>query len=476
MQAEQKTEKVGRRKLPFYEKIEITGTGAEGKAIARINEKVVFVKYAAPGDIVDLQVTRKKKKYMEAKIIRFHKYSDIRVEPFCEHFGICGGCKWQHIPYELQTKFKQKEVEDALQRIGKLDIPEISPILSSENERFYRNKLEFTFSAHRWLSQEEIDSGKEIEETRALGFHVPGLFDKVTDIKKCWLQADPSNAIRNTIKEYSLKNNLEYFNQKVHGGFLRNLIIRTSSTGETMVILSFYQENEPERKKLLNYLSAEIPNINSLMYVINSKANDTLYDQDIKVFKGKDHIIEVMGDLKFKIGPKSFFQTNTEQALKLYNTTRIFAGIRPHETVYDLYTGTGTIANFIAKDAGKVVGIESVPEAIEDARINSGLNQITNTSFHAGDMKDLLNEEFVARHGKPEVIITDPPRAGMHKNVVEQLLKLQAQRIVYVSCNPATQARDLEILGPLYKIAEVQPVDMFPHTHHVENVVRLEKR
>lgn len=466
---------MGRRKLPFFEKVKITDIGAEGKALARINDRVVFTKYAAPGDIVDLQVIKKRKKYMEARIERFHNYSEIRTEPFCEHFGICGGCKWQHLPYLIQAKSKQKQVEETLKRIGKVDLPEVNPILKSENETFYRNKLEFTFSAHRWLSQEEVDSGKEFKDTRALGFHVPGLFDKVVDINKCWLQPDPSNKIRNTIREYSLKNDLEYFNQKEHGGFLRNLIIRTSSTGETMVILSFYHENKEEREKLLQHIDNEVPGIHSLMYVINSKGNDTLYDQDIKVFKGKDHIIEEMEDLKFKIGPKSFFQTNTHQAHALYRTARSYAGIKPDDIVYDLYTGTGTIANFVAKKAKKVVGIESVPEAIEDAKINAELNRITNTSFHSGDIKELLNEEFISKHGKPDVIITDPPRAGMHKNVVEQIMKVGADRIVYVSCNPATQARDLEILNQAYKVTDVQPVDMFPQTHHVENILRLKK-
>ncbi len=449
--------------------------GAEGKALARINDKVVFTRYAAPGDIVDLQVIKKRKKYMEAKIVCFHKYAEIRVQPFCEHFGICGGCKWQHIPYTIQAENKQKQVAETLRRIGKLELPEVHPILRSENETFYRNKLEFTFSTHRWWNQEEVDSGKEFSDTRALGFHVPGLFDKVVDINKCWLQPEPSNKIRNIIREYSLNNDLEFFNQKEHGGFMRNLIIRTSSGGEVMLILSFYKENKKKREKLLKHIENEFPDIDSLLYVINSKGNDTLYDQDIKVFKGRDYIVEEMEDLKFKIGPKSFFQTNTKQALALYQTARSYAEIKPDEIVYDLYTGTGTIANFIARKAKKVVGIESVPEAIEDAKINADINGITNTSFHSGDIKDLLSEDFFSRHGKPDVIITDPPRAGMHKNVVEQILKTGADRIVYISCNPATQARDLELLNSAYKVTDVQPVDMFPHTHHVENIVRLKK-
>lgn len=467
---------MGRRKLPFYEKVVITDIGAEGKAIAKINDMVVFVKMVAPGDIVDLQVTRKKKKYMEARVSRFHKYSDIRTVPFCEHFGICGGCKWQHIPYSLQTEYKQKQVEQSQTRIGKLNLPEISPILKSENERFYRNKLEFSFSDHRWLSQEEVESEKVYEDTRALGFHVPGLFDKIVDLNKCWLQPEPGNTIRDIVKKYSMENNLEFFSQKNPGGFLRNLIIRTAATGETMVIISFFSENKKEREKLLDHLYDKVPSIDSLMYVINSKGNDTLYDQEIKLYRGKDHIFEELEDLKFKIGPKSFFQTNTTQALALYRVARDYASLTGEEIVYDLYTGTGTIANFIARNTRKVVGIESVPEAIEDAKINSQLNHIENTDFHAGDIKYLLTEEFIAQNGRPDTVITDPPRAGMHKDVVEVLLKHLPRIIVYVSCNPATQARDLELLDSAYKITAVQPVDMFPHTHHVENVVRLERR
>lgn len=467
---------MGRRKKPFFEKVEITDIGAEGKSIARVNDMVVFVQLAAPGDIVDLQVTKRRKKYMEARITRFHKYSDIRTQPFCEHFGICGGCKWQHIPYDLQAEYKEKQVEQTLKRIGKLELPEISPILKSPVEKFYRNKLEFTFSDHRWLSQDEVDSGIDFEDTRALGFHVPGMFDKIVDVNKCWLQPDPGNQIRNWVKKYSMEKGLEYFSQKNPGGFLRNLIIRTASTGETMVILSFFSENEEEREKLLDFLYNKMPNIDSLMYVINSKGNDTLYDQDIKVYKGKDHIIEKLEDLKFKIGPKSFFQTNTEQSLTLYRVARNFAELTGNDTVYDLYTGTGTIANFVARNAKKVIGIESVPEAIEDARINSEINDITNTYFHVGDIKEIFTRGFLEKNGKPDVVITDPPRAGMHKNVVEVLLSHLPEKIVYVSCNPATQARDLELLDPEYRLTKVQPVDMFPHTHHVENIVQLMRR
>ena len=467
---------MGRAKKPFFEKVVITDIGAEGKAIAKVDDKVIFVKMVAPGDIVDLQVTKKRKKYMEAKVMAFHKHSELRVEPFCSHFGTCGGCKWQHLPYDEQLKFKEKQVQDALQRIGKIAFPEIKAILRSENETFYRNKLEFSASSNRWMTEEEIQSGKVFEETRALGFHVPGLFDKIVDIEKCWLQEDPSNKIRNVIKEFSIKNDFEFFNPREQSGFLRNLIIRTSTSGEVMVIVVFKREDQEKRMALLDHLIAEVPGISSLFYVINEKLNDTLYDQELIVYKGKDHIIENMEDLKFKIGPKSFFQTNTRQSLQLYRITREFARLGGNELVYDLYTGTGTIANFVAKQAKKVIGIESVPEAIEDAKTNSEINNIRNTDFFAGDMKDLFSDEFVQEKGKPDVIITDPPRAGMHTRVVEQILKLEAKRIVYVSCNPATQARDLQLLDEKYKIRAVQPVDMFPHTHHVENVVLLEIR
>ncbi len=467
---------MGRKKKPFLEKVEITDVGGEGKSIARIDNMVCFVKDVAPGDIVDLQVTRKKKNFMEARVVRFHKYSDLRIDPFCAHFGLCGGCKWQHLPYPLQLKFKHKQVGDALTRIGKTDYPEILPIIPSGKERFYRNKLEFTFSNHRWLSVDEIKTQGSIEDTRALGFHIPGLFDKIVDIEKCWLQEEPSNEIRNSLKTYALENDYSFFSQREHSGLLRNLIVRTSSSGELMVIISFFYKDEEAIHKILQFLNEKFPGITSLLYTVNGKGNDTLYDQEIIVYKGRDHIFEYIEDLKFKIGPKSFFQTNTEQALELYRVARNFAGLKGNEIVYDLYTGTGTIAIFLARQAHKVIGIESVPSAIEDANINSAINNISNTSFFAGDIKDLLSEEFFKEHGPPDVIITDPPRAGMHPDVVYQILKAEPERIVYVSCNPATQARDLQLLSEKYRITTVQPVDMFPHTHHVENIVRLEKR
>ncbi len=456
--------------------MEITDVGAEGKAIARVNNMVCFVAMVVPGDIVDIQVTKKKNNYMEGRVTAIRQYSSIRQEPFCSHFGICGGCKWQHLPYSFQLKYKQKQVGDAIQRIGHVDIPEIRTIIGSPVDRFYRNKLEYTFSDHRWLEEAEIAREGVINDTRALGFHVPGLFDKVVDIKKCWLQDEPGNTIRDAVKEFAIANGYTYFSQKSHTGFLRNLIIRTSLNGEVMVILSFFHEEEEKRLRLLDHLLTRVPGITSLMYVINGKGNDTLYDQDIRLYHGRDHIFEQMEELNFKIGPKSFFQTNTRQALELYRVAREFAGLTGHETVYDLYTGTGTIANFIARHAGKVIGIESVPEAIEDAQINSRINGIGNTSFFAGDIKDVLNDSFLQHHGRPDIIITDPPRAGMHTQVIDQILRMEPGKIVYVSCNPATQARDLQLLNVKYKVTELQPVDMFPQTHHVENVACLELR
>ncbi|MCF8378081.1 MAG: 23S rRNA (uracil(1939)-C(5))-methyltransferase RlmD [Bacteroidales bacterium] len=465
-----------RKKLPFFENIEITDLGAEGNAIARVNEMVIFVKMVAPGDVVDLQIVKKRKNYMEGRVMAIHKYSDIRTEPFCKHFGTCGGCKLQHIPYNLQIKYKQKQVEDALTRIGHLELPVVRPIMGSDHEQFYRNKLEFSFSNQRWITEEEARTGVELEEMRALGFHVPGYFDKIVDVEKCWLQDDPSNQIRNSIKAFCLKNNYDFFNTRDHSGFMRNLIVRTSTTGEVMVIVVFNKESKAKREALLTHLMEAVPGISSLFYVINSKLNDSLYDQEMVLFAGKGHIIEKLEDLSFKIDPKSFFQTNSTQALRLYQVAREFADLKGDEVVYDLYTGTGSIANFVARKAKKVVGIESVPEAIEDAKINSEINNINNTEFFAGDMKDIFTDEFVETNGRPDLIITDPPRAGMHSKVVEQILKLEPARIVYVSCNPATQARDLQLLDAKYKLVEVQPVDMFPHTHHVENVVKLEIR
>lgn len=467
---------MARGKKPLLENVEIKKIAAEGKSIAYVDEKVLFVPNTVPGDIVDVQVTRKRKSFLEGFIVNVRKYSDIRTEPFCAHFGICGGCKWQNLPYNLQIEFKQQEVIDNLQRIGKVELQNVAPIIGSPNTTYYRNKLEFTFCNKRYLTREEIAEGNELNRTPAVGFHVPGLFDKVIDIDTCYLQVEPSNAIRNFIREYALARDLSFYDIREQSGFLRTLIIRTSSTGEVMVIVTFGREERENREALLRALQEHFPEITSLMYVINEKLNDTITDQEVVCFHGQDHIFEQMEDLKFKIGPKSFYQTNSEQAYNLYFKTRELAGLTGKEVVYDLYTGTGTIANFIARKAQKVVGIEYVPEAIEDAKVNSALNGIDNTLFYAGDMKDVLNEEFIARHGRPDVIITDPPRAGMHKDVVDTILKAAPERIVYVSCNSATQARDLNLMDADYKVMAVQAVDMFPHTHHVENIVLLQRR
>ncbi len=465
-----------RSNRPFIENVEITDIGAEGKAIAKVDDVVIFLTNVIPGDIVDIQITKKRKRYREAKVVNFIKHSPDKAEPFCEHFGICGGCKWQNLPYEKQLFYKQKQVSDQLRRIGKIDMPEMLPIKGAAPIINYRNKLEFTFCNQRWLSKEEIESGEEIVNNGALGFHIPGLFDKVLDIHKCWLQPEPSNSIRNFIREYAIENGLDFFDIRNQKGLLRNIIVRTSSTGQVMLIVVFYREDKKKREGLLNALSEKFSEITSLMYVINGKGNDTILDQDVLVFKGNDFIFEKMEGLKFKIGPKSFYQTNSSQAYELYKVVRDFAQLTGNETVYDLYTGTGTIANFIAKDAKKVIGVEYVPEAIEDAKINSEINNIKNTSFFAGDMKDVLCQEFINLNGRPDVIITDPPRAGMHDDVVETIINANANRIVYVSCNPATQARDLELMKEQYSVEKIQPVDMFPHTHHVENVVLLERR
>jgi 23S rRNA (uracil1939-C5)-methyltransferase len=466
----------GKRQKPFYENVLITDIGAEGMAIGRVNDVVVFVPQVIPGDVCDLQVTRDRKRFREARAVKIHTYSPDRVAPFCDHFGVCGGCKWQNLPYEKQLFYKHKQVADQLARIGKVELPEILPIKGSAKTTYYRNKLEFTFSSQRWLTPEEINTPDEIKREGALGFHIPGLFDKVLNIEKCWLQNDLSNAIRNKIREYAVENGLEFFDIRNQQGLLRNLIIRTTSIGEVMIILSFFYDDKPRRDALLTALTKSFPEITSLMYVINTKGNDTITDQEIIVFKGRDHIFEEMEGLRFKIGPKSFYQTNSDQAYELYRLTREFAGLTGNEVVYDLYTGTGTIANFVARQSKKVIGIEYVPEAIEDARVNSQLNGIGNTLFFAGDMKHVLSNEFIARHGRPDVIITDPPRAGMDAPVVETILNAAPDRIVYVSCNPATQARDLLLLDAKYRVVAVQPVDMFPHTHHVENVVVLHRR
>ena len=467
---------MGRGKRPLLENIEIQKIAAEGKSIAYVDEKVLFVPNTVPGDVVDVQVTRKRKSFLEGFVVNVKKYADIRTEPFCSHFGICGGCKWQNLPYERQLDFKQQEIVDNLQRIGKVELRNVCPIIGSSRTRHYRNKLEFTFSDKRFLTREEIGCDQEIERAPAEGFHVPGLFDKVVDIKTCHLQQEPSNAIRNFIRDYAVAQGLSFYNIREQKGFLRTLIIRTSSTGQIMVIITFGHEEREARECLLQHLVGAFPEITSLMYVINEKLNDTITDQEVICFHGEDHIYEQMEELKFKIGPKSFYQTNSEQAYNLYAQTRDLAGLTGDETVYDLYTGTGTIANFIARHAHKVIGIEYVPEAIEDARVNSSINGITNTLFYAGDMKEVLNEAFIARHGKPDVIITDPPRAGMHPDVVNTILNAAPERIVYVSCNSATQARDLHLMDADYKVMAVQPVDMFPHTHHVENIVLLHRR
>ena len=429
-----------------------------------------------PGDVIDLQITRKKNKYAEGKPVRFISYSPNRTEAFCEHFGICGGCKWQVLPYAEQLKYKQKQVEDNLTRIGKIELPDIHHILGSEKTQFYRNKLEFTFSNKKWLTLEQINSGESFDNMNALGFHIPGMFDKVLDIDKCWLQEDISNQIRNFIRQYCYDKNYTFFDLRNRGGLMRNLIVRTSTTGELMVIVVFYDDEKDQQQDLLTAVATEFPQITSLLYIVNQKANDTITDQEVLVWKGNDCIYEEMEGLKFKIGPKSFYPTNSEQAYNLYKIARDFANLSGDELVYDLYTGTGTIANFVAGKAKKVIGIEYVEDAILDARVNSQINKIDNTLFYAGDMKDILTQDFINEHGRPDVIITDPPRAGMHDDVIKTILFAEPERIVYVSCNPATQARDLSLLDEKYKVEKVQPVDMFPHTHHVENVVLLVKK
>ena len=447
--------------------------------MAKVNELVIFVPYVVPGDVVDLQVKRKKNHYAEAVAVKFHEKSPLRTEPFCSHFGVCGGCKWQCLSYEEQLKYKQKQVFDNLTRIGKVELPEFRPILGSEKTCFYRNKLEFTFSNKRWLTEEEVKQDVKYDQMNAVGFHIPGAFDKVLAIDKCWLQDDISNQIRNAVRDYAYAHNFPFFDLRTQEGLLRNIMIRTSSTGELMVVLQCKVTDDEGRRKMeeiLQFMADSFPQITSLMYVINNKCNDTIGDLDVEVFKGNDHIFEEMEGLRFKVGPKSFYQTNSEQAYNLYKVAREFAGLTGNELVYDLYTGTGTIANFVARKARKVVGIEYVPEAIEDAKVNSALNGIDNTLFYAGDMKDILTNDFIAEHGRPDVIITDPPRAGMHNDVIDVILAAEPKRIVYVSCNPATQARDLQLLDGKYKVTAVQPVDMFPHTHHVENVVQLERR
>ena len=459
------------------EDLEIIDAGAKGKSIAKAEDgRVVFVSNAVPGDIATIQTTKKRKAYFEGTAISFSKYSDKRVEPACDHFGTCGGCKWQFMGYDHQLFYKQKEVENNLRRIGKVELPEISPILGAAAQYFYRNKMEFSFSDNKWLTLEQIKSDDVILDRNALGFHIPGMWDKILDLEKCHLQADPSNAIRDFIKKTAIELEMPFFNTRKQEGILRTLMIRTSSTGDVMVLIQFFKEDEAKRTLLMDAIISEFPELTSLLYVINSKGNDTIYDQEVICYHGTDHIFEEMEGLRFKINAKSFYQTNSQQAYELYKITRDFANLKGDEVVYDLYTGTGTIAQFIAKKAGRVIGVESVPEAIEAAKENAILNGIDNVSFYVGDMKKVFNEAFTNQHGMPDVVITDPPRDGMHGDVVAQLLRIAAPKIVYVSCNSATQARDLSLLDEHYKITKVQAVDMFPQTFHVENVVLLEKR
>ncbi|MBR5876934.1 MAG: 23S rRNA (uracil(1939)-C(5))-methyltransferase RlmD [Alistipes sp.] len=465
-----------RQNYPFIEALEITTLAAEGKAMGRYNDQVVFVPMTVPGDVVDVQIRNKRRRFMEGVVVNYVKYSALRSEPFCPHFGVCGGCKWQNLPYSEQLRFKTEQVHDQLSRIGKVELPEVRPCLGSAKQQFYRNKLDFTFADKRWLTYEEIAAGESIERTPALGFHIPNCFDKVLNIEKCYLQQDPSNAIRDAVKAFCIEHEYSFHNCREHQGLMRNIIIRTASTGEVMVIVVFNENDQEKISALMDHLKGMFPQITSLIYVVNTKWNDSLGDQEHICYAGKDHIIESMEGLQFKVGPKSFYQTNSEQAYELYKVARDFAELKGDEVLYDLYTGTGTIANFCARQAKKVVGVEYVPEAIEDAKINSQINGIENTVFYAGDMKDVLSDEFVERNGRPDVIILDPPRAGVDEKVIDVILRAAPERIVYVSCNPATQARDLALMDGMYKVVDVQPVDMFPHTHHVENVVKLIKR
>jgi len=470
-----------RKPLPILEKVEIEAVAAEGKCVSHVNDMVVFVPFVVPGDVVDLQVRKKRHSYCEATVVRMVQPSPIRVAPKCEHFGICGGCKWQNLPYKEQLAAKQQQVIDQLTRIGKVELPEISPILGSEKTEEYRNKLEFACSNKRWYTKEELEAlpeGVGLAQG-AIGFHITGAFDKIYPIEKCVLMDDYCNKVRNAIYNYALEHSLTFFDIKEQHGLLRDIMMRNSNTGEWLVLVQFHYDEAGDEERamgLMQFIADEFQEITSLLYVDNQKGNDTFNDLELTVFKGNDHIFELMEDLRFKVGAKSFYQTNTDQAYHLYSVARNFANLTGNELVYDLYTGTGTIANFVAKKAKKVIGIEYVPEAIEDAKINSEINNIANTLFYAGDMKDILTEEFVRQHGRPDVIITDPPRAGMHADVVNVILGAHPQRIVYVSCNPATQARDLALLDKDYRVVAVQPVDMFPHTPHVENVVLLEAR
>jgi len=468
---------MGRKKeLPLLEKIMITDIGAEGNALARVDNQVVFVPMLIPGDVVDIKIIRKRKNYMEGRAIRFHEYSADRITPVCKHFGVCGGCKWQHLPYDLQLHYKQKQVGENLSRIGKVILPAITPICGSQAVLRYRNKLEFSFSSKRWLTVEEINSDHDFEKEDALGFHIPGVYDKVLDIRECHLQPEPSNTIRDSVRRYAHKNCLRFFDPRQQAGFLRNLVIRNSIDGKFMVIVVFFHDEPERRERLLDHLASEFECITSLFYVINSKRNDSLSDQTPVLYKGQDHLLEEMDGLKFRIGPKSFFQTNTTQALRLYRITSEMAGLTGKEIVCDLYTGTGTIANFLASKARKIIGVEYIEEAVKDAALNSSVNNIRNTEFIAGDIKQILSDGIMEKSGRPDVIITDPPRAGMHEDVVNKIREAAPLRIVYISCNPSTQARDIALLSSEYNVTKVQPVDMFPQTHHVENIVCLERR
>lgn len=468
-----------KKPLPLLERVLITDVAAEGKAIAKVDGLAVFVPYVVPGDVVDLQVRRKKHNYAEAEAVKFHTYAAERAVPFCRHFGVCGGCKWQCLPYEAQLRYKQKQVEDVLTRIGKVSLPAVSPILGSRQDRAYRNKLEFGFSNKKWLTEAEVRSGEKFDNMNAVGFHIPGAFDKILDIEECHLMGDENNRLRNDIRAYALGHGLSFFDLRAQSGLLRNMMLRTSATGEIMLLLQFCMRDADDERKamdLLEFVHTTHPEVTSLLYVNNLKCNDTIGDLEVKTYAGTDFIYETMEGLRFKVGPKSFYQTNTEQAYELYKVVRDFAGLGGEELVYDLYTGTGTIANFVARQARRVIGIEYVPEAIADANVNARLNGLDNTLFFVGDMKDILTRDFIDEYGRPDVIITDPPRAGMHADVVQTILFAAPRRVVYVSCNPATQARDLQALDADYKVERVQPVDMFPQTHHVENVVLLTRR
>jgi len=460
-----------------FDHISVLDAGAKGVSVAKAPDgKVIFIPNVVPGDVVDVQTFKKRKAYYEGKAVRFHEYSEHRIDPLCQHFGVCGGCKWQNMKYSQQLYYKQNEVKNHLQRIGKVELPEFENILGSAKQFFYRNKMEFGFSNARWLTEKEIGATEEIDNKNALGFHIPKMWDKILDITHCHLQEDPSNQIRNEIRKFAIANDMEFFNPRNHEGLLRTLMIRTASTGELMVLIQFFKEDKTKRELLLDFLIEKFPQITSLQYVINGKPNDTIYDQNVKLYKGRDYILEEMEGLSFSINAKSFYQTNSDQAYELYKITREFAGLTGNEVVYDLYTGTGTIAQFVSKNAKKVIGVEAVPEAIADAKENAKRNAITNCDFFVGDMKVVFNDAFIAQHGQPDVIITDPPRDGMHKDVIEQILKIAPDKVVYVSCNSATQARDLALMDEKYKVTRVRPVDMFPQTHHVENVVLLEKR